>query len=443
MAKTKVRTSSRPEESAESPRPGPLALAVALAAAHALWSLFQWTQLILARRGGDHFCGLGEAGSCATVWDLPLASAIQGGTGVPVAGWGLVWSAVAFALPLWALVRRARGHPLEPIWSAALLTVLAGIASVLVLVGASVAARIFCSTCVITYALVLAYAAVCLRATDMLRPAQVQRGALLAVGATLIAFLALLYPGLRTPRSSAAQESAFLEAAKSAIEAEEESVETGEIAIAVEEAPVEATETATPAEEKPIEAAQSSISAEEAPVEAAKNATPAEEKPVQVAKRSIEREEEPRAIEKKPDAAQLEELISRLSPELRQGLSDALAAYSRGARVPLRPARLLIGPSKAPVRVTEFTNIHCSHCANFHETIGVLREMLPRGSFALEPRQFPLDSECNPAVQMSSGDGVRRLAARAMICVEKDWLPFADALLNSSKLCINEAQPSA
>ncbi len=433
MAKRKGQTSRRAEASAESPRPGALALAVALAAAHALWSLFQWSQLILARRGGDHFCGLGEPGSCAAVWDLPLASAIQGGTGLPVAGWGLVWSAVAFVLPLWALVRRARGHALEPIWSAALLTVLAGIGSVVVLAGASLAASVFCTTCVITYVLVLAYAAVCLRASDQLRPAELQRGALMAVCATLVAFLALLYPGLRTPQSSAAAESAFLEAAKSAIEAEETPVETRESSIAVEEAPVEANKSSIAVEEAPVEANKSSIAVEEAPIEVEKSSIEVEEKPIQVAKRSIEAEEEPAEIEQRPEGAKLEELIARLSPELRQGLSDALAAYSRRERVPLRPARLLIGPSNAPVRITEFTDILCSHCATFHETITVLREMLPSESFALEPRQFPLDADCNSAVQMSSEDGVRCLAARAMICLEKDWLRFADSLFENQR----------
>jgi hypothetical protein len=420
---------------------------VALAAAHALWSLFQWSQLILARRGGDHFCGLGEPGSCATVWDLPLASLIQDGTGLPVAGWGLVWSAVAFALPLWALVRQARGLELEPIWSGAWLTVLAGIVSILVLAGASVAAGVFCTTCVITYALVLAYAAVCLGASGRLWPAQIPRGALVAVGAAMVAFLALLYPGLRTPQSSAAAESAFLEAAESAIEAEEQPVEIREGPVAIEKSPTETAKEATeeektPAvvgeaptdvEEKPIQVAKRSIETEEAPFEPAKRSIETEEAPVEPAKRSIETEEAPVEIEKRADAARLEELIARLSPELRQGLSDALAAYSRSERVPLRPARLLIGSSAARVRITEFTDVLCSHCATLHETIGVLREMLPVGSFALEPRQFPLDAECNPAVQMSSGDGVRCLAARAMICLEKDWVRFADALFENQR----------
>lgn len=428
------------EPSAESPRPGAaaLALAVALAAAHALWALFQWTQLILARRGGDHFCGLGEAGSCAAVWDLPLASAAQSATGLPVAGWGLVWSVVAFALPLWALVRRARGRPLEPFWSATLLTVLAGIASVMVLAGASVAAHIFCTTCVITYALVLAYAAVCLGAADRPPAAQLRRGALLAVGTTLVAFLALLYPGLRTPQASATERSAFLEAAKGPMEAEEKPVDARESSVAVQEALPEAAESPAAVEVAPSETSENSVAVQEPPPEAEKNSIEEEERPVELAKRSIEAEEHPPAIEKKPDSAKLEELIARLSPELRQDLSDALAVYSRGDRVPLRPARLLVGPSTAPVRITEFTDILCGHCAHLHETITVLQEMLPSGSFALEPRQFPLDGECNPAVQMRSGRGVRCLGARAMICVEKDWMAFASALFENQRQLTTE-----
>jgi outer membrane biosynthesis protein TonB len=437
------------EPRAEASRPGApaLALAVALAAVHALWSLFQWTQLILARRGGDHFCGLGEPGSCAAVWDLPLAGAIQDATSVPVAGWGLVWSAVAFALPLWALVRRARGRPIEPVWSAALLTVLAGIASVVLLAVASLNARVFCTTCVITYAMVLAYAAVSLGATASLRPAQIRRGALLALCATLVAFLALLYPGLRTPQSSAAEESAFLEAAKRSIEAQERPLEPEKPSTPPEDRPTEVAKRPTEPEERPVGAAEHSTQVETKPSEPEKPPTQVEEKPTQVAKRSIEAKQEsvepekpPARVEessvpaaKRPEAAELEEMISRLSPQHRQALSDGLAAYSRNDRVPMHPARMLVGSPSAPVRITEFTDVLCGHCATLHKSIGVLREMVPSGSFALEPRQFPLDSECNPAVEMSSGKGVSCLAARAMICVEEDWMAFAGALFENQR----------
>ena len=442
MAKQRVRTSTRArasdeprsstgetgaeEPSAASPRPGAwaLALAVALAAVHALWSLFQWTQLILARRGADHFCGLGEPGSCAAVWDLPLASAIQDATRLPVAGWGLVWSAVAFALPLWALVRRARGRPLEPVWSAALLTVLAGIASVALLAVASLHARVFCTTCVITYAMVLAYAAVSLRATASLRPAQIRRGALLALSATLVAFLALLYPGLRTPRSSTAEESAFLEAAKRSIEAQERPVEPEKPPAQPEDRPVA---------KGPIEPEERPAEPEKPPTQVAKRSVEEKQGPAEPEKRSARVEESSVAAVKRPEAAQLEQMISRLSPQLRQALSDGLAAYSRSDRVPMHPARLLVGSPSAPVRITEFTDILCSHCATLHKTTQVLREMLPSGSFALEPRQFPLDAQCNPAVERRAEDGVSCLAARGMICMEKDWVAFADALFANQR----------
>ena len=66
--------------------------------------------------------------------------------------------------------------------------------------------------------------------------------------------------------------------------------------------------------------------------------------------------------------------------------------------------------------------------------------MLPSGSFALEPRQFPLESECNPAVQQSSERGdVRCLAARAMICVEEDWMSFAGTLFENQRWLTTES----
>jgi protein-disulfide isomerase len=443
MAESGEQRSRKAEESAKPSHPtaSELALAVALAAAHALWSLFQWDQLILARRGGDFFCGLGKSESCATVWDLPIATAVQSGTGLPVAGWGLVWSVVAFALPLWALVRRARGRPLEPVWSATLLTVLGGVASVAVLGGASFVSREFCATCVITYALVLAYAAVCLCAADRLRPAQIQRGALLALSVTSVAFLVLLYPGLRTPRSAAGEREAFLEVAKAPVVEEVKPAEVTKAPVVEEVKPAEVAKAPVVEEVKPAEVAKAPVVAEVKPAEVAKAPVVAKAKPAEVAKAPVEAKVKPAEVAKAPveaevkfDAVRLDELIARLSPELRQGLSDALAVYARGDRVSLRPGRLVIGSSAAPVRITEFTDTLCGHCAQLHKSIEILQELLPSGSFALESRHFPLDAECNPAIQMrSSGDGVRCLAARAMICVEKNWLPFAGVLFKNQR----------
>jgi serine/threonine-protein kinase len=344
------------EPSAEPSHPGAFALtlAVVLAVAHALWSLFQWRQLVLARSGGDYFCGLGGEGGCAAVWDSPLAHAIRDATGLPVAGWGLAWSIVAFALPLSALRRRARGLLLEPAWSATLMTALAGIASVVILAAAALGTGQLCTTCVITYGLVLAYAATCLLAAGKLRAAEVRRGAVLALGSVVVAFLILLYPGLRTPRGSAQESAALVE--------------------------------------------------------------------------SIE----------PSDGTPLGKLISRLSPPFRQGLSNALAAYAEEDRLSPHPARELVGPSTAAVRITGFSDILCGHCADLHRTVKLLREKLPPGSFAYEPRQFPLDGDCNSAVELSAGDGVRCLAARALICAQEEAMDLADALYESQRRLTTE-----
>ncbi|MHC4917785.1 MAG: DsbA family protein, partial [Planctomycetota bacterium] len=118
--------------------------------------------------------------------------------------------------------------------------------------------------------------------------------------------------------------------------------------------------------------------------------------------------------------------------------SNALAVYAEGDRVPLRPARGLIGPGTAPVRITGFSDILCGHCADLHRTVELLREKLPRGSFAFELRQFPLDGDCNSAIEMSTGDGVRCLAARALICAEEESMAFADALYENQRRLTTE-----
>jgi serine/threonine-protein kinase len=109
--------------------------------------------------------------------------------------------------------------------------------------------------------------------------------------------------------------------------------------------------------------------------------------------------------------------VASLAPGLRQTLSDSLHIYNRGSVIPLSPARALQGPADAPLRITDFTDIRCGHCAELHETLASLGREARAGSFSVEPRQFPLDGACNPYIRQSS-DPVRCLAARARICVE-------------------------
>jgi protein-disulfide isomerase len=109
--------------------------------------------------------------------------------------------------------------------------------------------------------------------------------------------------------------------------------------------------------------------------------------------------------------------VDSLDPSLRQGLADSLHVYRQGPVIPPPPPRTLVGSPSAPLRITEFTDIRCGHCAELQETLAALEREAPPGSFSVEPRQFPLDAECNPHMERAS-DPVRCLAARARICAE-------------------------
>lgn len=113
----------------------------------------------------------------------------------------------------------------------------------------------------------------------------------------------------------------------------------------------------------------------------------------------------------------LSKFVVALDPKARQTLADSLYLYRNGIALPLGLPRTLLGAPAAPLRITEFTDIRCDHCAQLHETLAALEREAPARSFAVEPRQFPLDGECNSFIRQSS-DPVRCLAARARLCAE-------------------------
>lgn len=115
----------------------------------------------------------------------------------------------------------------------------------------------------------------------------------------------------------------------------------------------------------------------------------------------------------------LEEFVASLNPSMRQTLADSLGIHRRSRRQDLPPAPVRLGPASAPVRIVEWTDVLCDHCAELHETLATLREHTPPGSFSVEPRQFPLDGSCNPMLQpRTDDDGVRCVGARARVCME-------------------------
>ncbi len=128
----------------------------------------------------------------------------------------------------------------------------------------------------------------------------------------------------------------------------------------------------------------------------------------------------------------LAQLVSLLEPAQKQTLADSLLLYRQGTVIPPPPARRLDGPESAPVRITEWTDVLCGHCADLHRTLAMLRQRVPPDSFSVDARQFPLDGECNPYVQRR-GSAIRCLAARAQICLEghESEGEFVEALFES------------
>jgi protein-disulfide isomerase len=319
-------------------------LLAGIALAHGAWSAWLWFKLIEARRGGAVSCALGGS-QCAAIWDSSFASAVQDWTGLPVAAWGVVWSAVAALMPLGA--RRAPQGEIgrSPFWIASTAVAVLGLLGVALLAGVMYRARGVCSDCLLSYGLVLAYGALALGAAARPDAARAARAAGLLVTIGLGVWLLLLYPGLRTPRV-------------------------------------------------PAQTALEALRALELPA----GGSSADQR--------------------------LAELLKSLDAGDLQRLSDELAALDGSPPVPVRPARALIGSRVAPVRLTEFHDLGCHHCADLHQALRLMRERLGSDAFALETRQFPLDASCNPQVPGPSQSPVRCAAARLMICCEHEPWAF-------------------
>jgi len=330
--------------------PASLAGLAALGALSALWAGFLWSELVVARSGGTPFCGLGEGG-CTALWDAAFAAGVHRLTGLPVAGWGMAWGLVAFALPLLALVRAAEGRPAPELLTAVRIAAGAGLVAVFVLVSVLAVEKAFCPGCFLSYLLAAGYAGIALFGWQRLGLPEAARAAGLAAASFVVAFLALLYPGLHTPGAAAGAGRAALEASVPVVTPAGKGAGTGDAAV--------------------------------------------------------------------DDA--LVGFVKSLPPEALQTLSDSLYLYANAPATTLPPPRSLRGAPDAPVRITEFTDVLCDHCAELGEILDSIRGSVPEGSFSVEPRQFPLDRRCNPLMQApAQGEDVRCLAARVRICFEGD-----------------------
>lgn len=377
MAKMKNAAGDPPaKEAPQGPSARSLAALVALGALSALWALFLWAELLLARQGGTPFCALGEGKDCAALWSGPFASAIHKLTRVPIAGWGLAWSLVATAFPLLSLVKKAEGRVPEGLVSTIRLVAGAGAASLVVLIAVSAAEKVLCLGCVGTYLLVGGYAAVALYGWRGLGFADASAAVRNSAVATIVAFLVLLYPGMKTPRDAA-------------------------------EASVEAIRQAKGA--KASDPRGHGGHPRGAPGHGSQGQ--------QAAKGEHDLGKGPGTGDPRIDE-ELRRFVESLPPNLKQVLADSLFFYNAGEKLPMPKPRALVGPKDAPVRITEWTDIFCPHCAQLHTQLKEIRQVLPQSSFAIEPRHFPLDGSCNPHVERKNPQATSCVAAGVQICME-------------------------
>ena len=342
----------------------------------ALWALFQWGELLVARcvrrAGGDPFCSISATFDCKSVWDSAVAVAIHDITRVPVAGWGLVWGSVAFTLALLAL-RAPEGLAGQGFGAGLRLTAIAGVASVVGLAVASALAGAVCLGCIGTYVIVLSWSALAWFGTRDPGFVNAQRGIAWAGGLAVVGYLVLLVPGMRTPHALAA-------VSKNAIDAAQK-----------------AASSVTPASGA-----------------ASGNVPGGAPGPF----------DGPGTGDASRDQ-QLQALVDQLPADAKQIMADYLGAYEKEAVQPMPAPRVVIGAPNAAVRLVDWTDPLCPHCAELHSVLAQLKDELPPGTFSIEPHHFPLDSQCNPQVQRKRDSDVVCKAVFAELCLEQDTEKFA------------------
>ncbi|MCK6545792.1 thioredoxin domain-containing protein [Myxococcota bacterium] len=164
----------------------------------ALLAIYQWFELLEVQKGAKVACSINQTFDCASVWESGISKALHGATGVPVAGWGLVWGLAAVGASL-LLMGAAKKNALTGA-SAAPLYILsaAGVLTSLGLFGVTMSIGVWCITCLGTYALVAAITGFTLK---LPRPDGAGWMAGLARASVFVVagYLVVLYPGLNTP----------------------------------------------------------------------------------------------------------------------------------------------------------------------------------------------------------------------------------------------------
>lgn len=364
-----------------------LAALAGLGGVAAMWAVFLWGELLVARSGGTTFCELGGSASCSQLWDGAFASQVHAITRIPVAGWGVIWGVLAMALPLVALIRRDEAGSPTAFVTASRLIGAVGALGVVGLLVVSAAAGNLCIGCLGTYIITGLYALVALYGLRDEGFDEMGGAIGAAAGGTVALALVLLYPGMQTPKSQASQQKDVLKTAAK--------VASG----------TNAGHAANDGHGHSA-APTGGLSAPAKPV--------APQNPADV-------------------TARLRQFFGSIPPPMKQGIADSVGMYKASPVFDVGAPRVVLG-GDAKLTITEWTDIRCGHCAQLHEALEEIHKVVPPGSFNVVPRHFPLDGTCNSGIQRR-GDGVSCLAAKAQICLE----PLGDKLFEySGKLFKNQ-----
>ena len=190
---------------------------MASASANAALAIYQWRELFGIRSGGTAACSINETVNCAAVWNSPFASKMHEWFGMPVAGLGLVWALTAVVLAGLVAWRAGSGRDVSTLVGSVKLAALAGVLACITFASASYAAGALCLTCLGTYALVAVYAfgAFVLLPRPLLLTGKLGSSVAWAVVIAVPIFLALLWPGQRTPKAVESKISATAESSDS------------------------------------------------------------------------------------------------------------------------------------------------------------------------------------------------------------------------------------
>ncbi|MBL4851080.1 MAG: thioredoxin domain-containing protein [Gammaproteobacteria bacterium] len=118
----------------------------------------------------------------------------------------------------------------------------------------------------------------------------------------------------------------------------------------------------------------------------------------------------------------LKQFIATQPEEALQAMSDFLAEYRDAKTIEHKadPRRLSFGDEQSPVKIIEWLEITCPHCAQLSQQLASIKNSAGADDWSLETRYYPLDSECNPNMSRSRNNGVSCLAAKSLICLSND-----------------------